>query len=216
MTLNQQTSIEEGLKLMALKYSHVVSVDEVSNARRSSLRESFALNTQRLLKTTAPKPSVNSVAKHKSVLICVNQCLNIICENLWLNFILYLKKQTQFFPVSSPKTTIPPIQTQFKANSNPIQTQFFTLKMNNLVYPVIFSKNTVLICVNQCLKIIRVNSWIKTIPFYAKRTQTSLFPAQKQRFGEKTNPKRTQTKPNGFDAKMNLYPVIIKRYEKIR
>ncbi len=108
-----------------------------------------------------------------------------------------------------------------------------------------------LICVNQCLNIIRVNSWnlllknfslnsdfgelsrvvssvainksvksaksaAKINAFYAKRTQTSLFPAQKQRFGEKTNPKQTQTKPNHWITKMNLYPVLTKRYEKIR
>ena len=126
----------------------------------------------------------------------------------------FLKKQTQFFPLFSPKTTIPPnsnpIQTQFKANLNPIQTQFLALFNHG---------NTVLISVNQCLNIIRVNSWnllLKTIPFFAKRTQTFPLSAQKPRFHQKTNPKRTQTKPNGFDAKMNLYPVIIKRYEKIR
>ncbi len=151
----------------------------------------------------------------------------------------FLKKQSQFYAFFGPKTPFrpktKPIQTQFKPNSNPIQTQFFGLKMNNLVNPacpaivplgrrrIIFSKNTVLICVtcrgvaqrrrNQCLSIIRENSWIKTIPFYAKRTQTSSLSAQKPRFHPKTNPKRTQTKPNGFDAKMNIYPLLTVYYE---
>ncbi len=156
----------------------------------------------------------------------MNQCQStLICENLWLNYKPFLKKQTQFFPVFSPKTTISP---KSKPNSNPIQTQFFGLKMINLAYPacpaivlqgrrrIIFSKNTVLICVNQCLNIIRENSWIKTIPFYAKRTQTSQFSAQKPRFCQKTNPKRTQTKPNCKTPKINLYPLLSRRYEKIR
>ena len=215
-----------------------MSVDEVTNARRSSLRESLTLNTQRLLKTTAPKIysalSVISVVKNKTVLICVNQCLNTIRENLWLNFIPYLKKQTQFYAVFGPKTAFCQKTNPIQSQLNPIQTQFFGLKMNNLVYPacpaivpqgrrrIIFSKNTVLICVNQCLNIIRVNSWnlllknfsvnsvssvainksvksaksaSKINAFYAKRTQTSPFSAQKPRFCQKTNPKQTQNKP---------------------
>ena len=127
--------------------------------------------------------------------------------------------------------------------------------MNNLVYPacpaivplgrrrIIFSKNTVLICVNQCLNIIRVNSWnlllknfsvnsvssvainksvksaksaSKINAFYAKRTQTSSFSAQKPRFHPKTNPKQTQTKPNCKIPKINLFPLLSKCYEKIR
>ena len=146
----------------------------------------------------------------------MNQCQStLICENLWLNYKPFLKKQTQFFPVSSPKTTIYKNQSQFKPNSNPIQTQFFGLKMNNLVYPacpaiapqgrrrIIFLKNTVLICVNQCLNIIRGNSWLKTIPFYAKQTQTFPFSAQKPRFRQKTNPKQTQNKPKTNPNKAN-------------
>ena len=35
----------------------------------------------------------------------------------------FLKKQTQFYAVFSPKTAVCQIQSQFKANSNPIQTQ---------------------------------------------------------------------------------------------
>ena len=112
--------------------------------------------------------------------------------------------------------------------------------MNNLVYPIIFSKNTVLICVNQCLNIIRENSWnlllknfsvnsvainksvksaksaSKINAFYAKQTQISAFFGQKPRFGEKTNPKQTQTNPNCKTDKMNLYPLFSKSYEKIR
>ncbi len=42
---------------------------------------------------------------------------------------------------------------------------------------------------------IRVNSWLRIQPFYAKRTQFSPFLAPKQLFGEKTNPIRTQTNP---------------------
>ncbi len=159
-------------------------------------------------------------SKNKSVLISVNQCLNLY---------LYLKKQTQFFPVFSPKTLFRQIQSQFKANLNPIQTQFPPLNMNNLVYPVIFSKNTVLICVNQCLNIIRVtcperpvvskvepcrrNSWnllLKTIPFYAKRTQTSTFSAQKPRFHQKTKPKQTQNKAKLQNTRNELIPSIDK------
>ena len=52
-----------------------------------------------------------------TVLIRVNQCLNLY---------LYLKKQSQFFPVFSPKTAICRNQSQFKANLNPIQTQFLS------------------------------------------------------------------------------------------
>jgi len=37
---------------------------------------------------------------------------------------LYLKKQTQFFPVFSQKTMIPSNPNPIKPNSNPIQTQF--------------------------------------------------------------------------------------------
>ena len=44
------------------------------------------------------------------------QYLVIISENSWIKT-TYLKKQTQFFPVFTPKTTIPP-------NPNPIQSQF--------------------------------------------------------------------------------------------
>ena len=128
--------------------------------------------------------------------------LNTICENLsafgetspaamrrggWLNQIPFLKKQTQFFPVSSPKKPFcpnpNPIQSQFKPNPNPIIWLYLTIK------------NTVLICVNQCLNTICVNLWLNFIPFYAKRTQTSPFSAQKQRFSKKTNPKQTQIKP---------------------
>ncbi len=100
-----------------------------------------------------------------------------ICENSWIKT-TYLKKQTQFFPVFSPKTAFCQKQSQFKANFNPIQSQ---------------SK-----------------------PFYAKRTQTSSFSAQKRSFHQKTNPKRTQTKPNCKTAKINLCPVLTRRYEKIR
>jgi hypothetical protein len=71
----------------------------------------------------------------------------------------------------------------------------------------------VLICVNQCLNIIRGNSWLKTIPFYAKQTQTFPFSAQKPRFSQKTNPKRTQTKPNCKIAKMSLCPLLTVYYE---
>ena len=122
----------------------------------------------------------------------VNQCLITICENLWLNFILYLKKQTQFFPFSSPKTTIPP-------NPNPIQSQF--------------KPNQTQSCQNSATTAF---SAVKIIPFYAKRTQTSSFLPQKPRFRQKTNPKQTQTKPNRKTAKMNLSYVLTKRYEKKR
>ena len=68
--------------------------------------------------------------------------------------ITYLKKQTQFFRVSSPKTTIPP-------NSNPIQTQnkpnFIAAKRSEdgqTQFLALFNHgNTVLISVNQCLKL---------------------------------------------------------------
>ena len=42
------------------------------------------------------------------------------------------------------------------------------------------------------------------------------FLPQKQRFHQKTKPKQTQTKPNRKTAKMNLYPLLTKRYEKKR
>ena len=173
-------------------------------------------------------------------------------------------------PCFQPKNSVSPNSKPIKANSNPIQTQFFGLKMNNLINPVlsrhsfqrrriILSKNTVLICVNQCLNIIRVtcperpvvskvepcrrNSWnlllknfsvnsvssvainksvksaksaSKINAFYAKRTQTSSFSTQKQRFTPKTNPKQTQTKPMCKIPKINLYPVLAKHYEKIQ
>ena len=153
----------------------------------------------------------NSIHKNLALFVPKHQLTNQPINYL-TSYFPFLKKQTQFFLVFTPKTTISPnpnpIQSQFKPNSNPIQTQFFGLKMNNLVYPacpaiapqgrrrIIFLKNTVLICVNQCLNIIRGNSWLKTIPFYAKQTQTSQFSAQKPRFSQKTNPKRTQTNPN--------------------
>ena len=63
--------------------------------------------------------SVISVAIHKSVLIYVN------LGNLWLNYKPFLKKQTQFYAVFGPKTAVCRKQSQFKPNSNPIQTQFF-------------------------------------------------------------------------------------------
>ncbi len=85
----------------------------------------------------------------------------------------FLKKQTQFFPVFSPKTTICP-------KTKPIQTQ------SNPIFGFIQSWKY---SVNQC------ESVSKIIPFYAKRTQTSSFSAQKQQFSPKTNPKRTQIKP---------------------
>ncbi len=49
----------------------------------------------------------------------VTKYLVIICENLWIK-ITFLKKRTQFFPVFSPKTTIPP---KNEPKTNPIQTQ---------------------------------------------------------------------------------------------
>ncbi len=109
----------------------------------------------------------------------MNQCqFTLICENLWLNYKPFLKKQTQFFPFLSPKTAFCPKTKPIKANQSQFKPNF--------------------------------------IPFYAKQTQTSLFSTQKQQFSPKTNPKQTQTKPNHWIAKMNLYHVLTKRYEKIR
>ena len=169
--------------------------------------------------------SAKSASKNQPLYICQKTSTNPP----------FFEKTKPIFPPFQPKNRDLPKPKPIQSQSKPIQTQFFGLKMNNLVYPVIFSKNTVLICVtcpelrrrNQCLNIIRVNStsassaepWnllLKAIPFYAKRTQTSLFPDQKQRFHPKTNPKQTQTKPNCKTAKMNLYPLLSKRYEKIR
>ena len=178
--------------------------------------------------------SAFSAVKYKSVLpvLSVVEGIRVTCleqpvvskvepcrknlGNLWFKNNLF-EKTNPIFPRFQPKNRdsakFKPNSNPIKPNSNPIQTQFFGLKMNNLVYPVIFLKNTVLICVNQCLNIIRGNSWLKTIPFLRKRTQTSLFPAQNRGFSQKTNPKRTQTKPNCLDAKMNVYPLLTKYYE---
>ena len=165
--------------MIALKHRNEVSVDEVTKARRSSLRESLALNTQRLLQTTASK--LSSVASVCSVAInYLRKQRNLRLKTSHSTFVertlqihLFLKKQTQFLPAFSPKTTISPkpkpIQTQFKANLNPIQTQS---------------------CLNSAF------SAVKIIPFYAKRTQTSPFLPQNRGFSQKTNPKRTQSKPN--------------------
>ncbi len=170
--------------MIALKHSSEGTADiGYKPARQMNLRGGLCLWMQRVSKTPAPKLSVNSVlsvVKNITVSICVNQCLNTICENLWLKTKPYLKKQTQFFPISSPKTTIPPNPKPIQSQLKPIQTQFLPLK------------------------IIRVNSWnslLKTIPFYAKRTQTSPFSAQKPRLCQKTNPKQTQTKPNKAKSK---------------
>ncbi len=83
----------------------------------------------------------------------------------------FLKKQTQFYAFFGPKTAFCQIQTQFKANLNPIQTQS---------------------CLNSALSAF---SAVKTIPFYAKRTQTFPLSAQKPRFSKKqtqNEPKQTQ------------------------
>ncbi len=111
------------------------------------------VNSWNLLLKNCSVFSVISVAIHKSVLISVNQCLNIIRVHSWiknfsatsafsavkysvlirvnpcLNLYLYLKKQTQFFAVFGPKTAVCRIQSQFKANLNPIQTQFFGFRI---------------------------------------------------------------------------------------
>ncbi len=116
--------------MIALKHSSEGTADiGYKPARQMNLRGGLCLWMQRVSKTPAPKLSVNSVlsvVKNITVSICVtcrgvaqrrrNQCLNTIWE-ICGSKITYLKKQTQFFPVSSPKTTIPP-------NPNPIQTQF--------------------------------------------------------------------------------------------
>ena len=70
------------------------------------------------------------------------------------------------------------------------------------------------VAINKSVK--SAKSASKIIPFYAKRTQTSSFLPQKPRFYQKTNPKQTQTKPNRKTAKMNLSPLLTKRYEKKR
>jgi phage portal protein BeeE len=99
-----------------------------------------------------------------------------------------LKKQTQFFPVFSPITTIcqkpNPIQSQFKPN----QTQFLALFNHG---------NTVLISVNQCLKLYLFmqnepkfpHFQPKNLDFTKKRTQNK--------------PKQTQfsSAPGGYEAK---------------
>ncbi len=78
------------------------------------------------------------------------------------------------------------------------------------------------------LVLIRVNSWLQTCfstfvesplqihPFYAKQTQISPILRQKSRFRQKTNPKQTQTKPNGYLPKMNANPLLTRYYEKLR
>ncbi len=70
------------------------------------------------------------------------------------------------------------------------------------------------VAINKSVKSAKSASKINA--FYAKQTQTSQFSAQKPRFCSKTNPKQTQTKPNWKTTKMDLYPVLTKRYEKKR
>ena len=77
--------------------------------------------------------------------------------------------------------------------------------------------------VNQCKSVSKrqkrstfVESPLQIHPFYAKQTQTSSFSAQKSRFRQKTKPKQTQTKPNGYLPKMNASPLLTRYYEKLR
>ena len=122
----------------------------------------------------------------------------------------YLKKQTQFFPFLSPKTLFCQKQTQFKANLNPIKPN-----LNPIIWLYLTIKNSVnSVAINKSVKSAKSASKINA--FYAKQTQTSSYLAQKPQFHQKTNPKRTQTKPNRWIAKMNLYPLLTKHYEKIR
>jgi len=63
---------------------------------------------------------------------------------------------------------------------------------------------------------IRVNSWIRILPYLKKRTQFSPFLAQKPRFAEK----RTQNEPNQTQMtttpKMSLISFMKKSYAKLR
>ncbi len=127
------------------------------------------------------------------------------------NLVLFVTKHSQnseICEISGPKYTLfektNPILCVFQPKNHdlpktkPIQTQF---KPN---YLALFNyKNS-------------VQSASKINAFYAKRTHTSSLSAQKPQFHQKTNPKRAQTKPNRKTAKMNLYPLLTERYEKIR
>ena len=119
----------------------------------------------------------------------VAQYLVIISENSWIKT-TYLKKQTQFFAVSGPKTTIPPNSKPIQSQLNPIQTQLNPIQTQSCLNSALSASS---VAINKSVK--SAKSASKTNTFYAKRTQIPPFSAQNPRFCPKTNPKRTQNKP---------------------
>ena len=130
----------------------------------------------------------NSIHQNLALFVPKHSQNSEICEISGPKYNLFEKTNPilcVFQPKNDDLQKPKPIQSQFKPN----QTQF---------------------CQNSAKS---AKSASKIQPFYAKRTQTSSLSAQKPRFHPKTNPKRTQTKPNGFDAKMNIYPLLTVYYE---